>query len=146
MKKLILTLIFCTIAAGASFAQNNMQAMKFLTVNALMEYGQKLYDRGDYNEACAVFKHVLAYDSQQPQALAYLKKIGRFSAVSVSPALPQEVSEPPVKVDVADTKTLKMAIEAEKQTIKTLQDQIMRMRADIAAQSLEKNEIKGIYE
>jgi len=39
-----------------------------------------------------------------------------------------------------------MAIEAEKQTIKTLQDQIMRMRADIAAQSLEKNEIKGIYE
>ena len=54
MKKLILTFIFC-ITAGASFAQNNMQAMKFLTIDALMEYGQKLYDRGDYNEACAVF-------------------------------------------------------------------------------------------
>jgi|SRR5208283_4935864 len=127
MKKLILTLIFCTIAAGASFAQNNMQAMRFLTIDALMDYGQKLYDRGDYNEASAVFKHILAYDSHQLQALAYLKKIGN-------------------KADISDTRALKRAIEAEKQTIKTLQDQIMRMRADIAAQSLEKNEIKGIYE
>ena len=39
-----------------------------------------------------------------------------------------------------------MAIEAEKQTIKTLQDQIMRMKDNMASQSLEKNEIKGIYE
>lgn len=127
MKKLILTLIFCTITAGAAFAQNNMQAMRFLTIDALMDYGQKLYDRGDYNEASAVFKHILAYDSHQPQALAYIKKIGN-------------------KADISDTRALKMAIEAETQTIKTLQDQIMRMRADIAAQSLEKNEIKGIYE
>lgn len=127
MKKLILTLIFCTITAGAAFAQNNMQAMRFLTIDALMDYGQKLYDRGDYNEASAVFKHILAYDSHQPQALAYIKKIGN-------------------KADISDTRALKRAIEAETQTIKTLQDQIMRMRADIAAQSLEKNEIKGIYE
>ena len=49
MKKLILTLTFCAIAAGAAFAQNNMQAMRFLAVDALMDYGQKLYDRGDYN-------------------------------------------------------------------------------------------------
>jgi len=97
MKKLILTLIFCTIAAGASFAQNNMQAMKFLTVNALMEYGQKLYDRGDYNEACAVFKHVLAYDSQQPQALAYLKKIGRFFRCKRKPCLAARGIRTPVK-------------------------------------------------
>ena len=103
------------------------EAMRFLTIDALMDYGQKLYDRGDYNEASAVFKHILAYDSHQPQALAYIKKIGN-------------------KADISDTRALKRAIEAETQTIKTLQDQIMRMRADIAAQSLEKNEIKGIYE
>ena len=129
MKKVILTLIFCTIAAGASFAQNNMQAMRFLTIDALMDYGQKLYERGDYNEAGAVFKHVLAYDSNQPQALQYLKKIGKLS----QPTLRQQDT-----VDVSDTKALQRAIEAEKQAIKTLQDQIRRMRDNMASQSSEK--------
>ena len=48
------------LAVGPSFAQNNMEAMRFLTINALMQYGQKLYDRGDFNEASAVFNHVLS--------------------------------------------------------------------------------------
>lgn len=142
MKKFILAFIFCTIAAGAAFAQNNMQAMTFLTVTSLLDYGQKLYDRGDYNEACAVFRHVLAYDSHQPQALQYLKKMGYAYTVRVRPALPPQGSESMVErqdaVDISDEGALKSAIEAEKQTIKTLQDQIMRMRESIASQSAEK--------
>jgi tetratricopeptide (TPR) repeat protein len=145
MKKLILAFIFCTIAAGAAFAQNNMQAMNFLTVTSLLDYGQKLYDRGDYDEACAVFNHVLAYDSKQPQALQYLKNMGRAPAVSASPVLPPQVSEPipqpPKTVDTSDARALKAAIAAEKQTIRTLQDQIMRMRDEnMDSQSSEEKE------
>ena len=141
MKKIILTFVFCIAAAGASFAQNNMQAMKFLTINALMDYGQKLYDRGDYHEACAVFKHVLTYDGNQAQALQYLKNMGDPSGVSVTPVLPLQAPkveiQNPKPINIADTKELKKAIEDKKEVIKQLQDQIMRMRADIASQSLE---------
>ena len=129
MKKLILTLTFCAIAAGAAFAQNNMQAMRFLAVDALMDYGQKLYDRGDYNEAGAVFKHVLEYDSNQPQALQYLKKIGQLP----KPTVQVQAN----KVDISDAKALKSAIEAEKQNIKTLQDQIMKMKDNMDSPSSE---------
>ena len=76
MKKIIPAFVLCLILAGPAFAQNNMEAMKFLTVNALMQYGQKLYDRGDFNEATYVFNHVLTFDAHQAQALQYLKEMG----------------------------------------------------------------------
>ncbi|MBF0505040.1 MAG: hypothetical protein HQL14_08065 [Candidatus Omnitrophica bacterium] len=141
MKKIILTFVFCMAGMGASFAQNNIQAMRFLTVNALMEYGQKLYDRGDYNGACAVFKHVLAYDGSQPQALRYLKDMKRSVSSSASHALKPQVSDTNIeiqkKINISDKQELKNAIEAEKQLIKTLQDQITRMRSDIDSLSSE---------
>ena len=149
MKKILLTLVFCIAAVGTSFAQNNVQAMRFLTINALMEYGQKLYDRGNYNEASAVFKHVLAYDGKQPQALKYLKKMEDSSRASVPPALSLQVSPialPPTSIDISDTKELKKAIEAEKQVIKVLQDQIMRMRSDLDSQSSGERINKENYE
>lgn len=121
MKKIIYPLISCLLIAGPAFAQNNMEAMKFLTINALVQYGQKLYDRGDYNEAGAVFNHVLTFDDHQAQALEFLKQMGQ---APVSGA-----------VDISDTKSLKEAIEAKKRSIKILQSQIMQMRANIASQS-----------
>jgi tetratricopeptide (TPR) repeat protein len=119
MKKIILTLVLCLSVAGPSFAQNNTEAMKFLTINALMQYGQKLYERGDFNEATAVFNHVLTYDGHQVQALEYIKEM-RHSPV-----------------DISDTQSLKEAIEAKKQVIERLRNQIMQMRANLAAQSVE---------
>jgi tetratricopeptide (TPR) repeat protein len=126
MKKIVLILILCLSAARLSFAQNNMEAMRFLTINALMDYGQKLYERGDYDEASAVFNHVLTYDGHQAQALGYIKEMGRSAVPTLN------------KVDVSDTGDLKKAIEAHKQVIKKLETQIMQMRTNLAVRSAEK--------
>jgi hypothetical protein len=124
MKKIAFILIFCTISSAACFAQNNAQAMKLITINTLMQYGEKLYERGDYNEASAVFNHVLTYDGQQAQALKYLKEMGRLPASYILG-----------KVDAADTNDLQAAIEAKRQSIEKLQFQIMQLRANIATLS-----------
>ena len=124
MKRAILTLILCVLAAGASFAQEDadMQASKSLTINAMVQYGQELYNRGDYNQARAVFNHVLTYDNHQAQALEYIKEIGQASAQSL-------------KMVVGDMESLKEAIEAKKKTIEKLRIQIMQMRANLALPS-----------
>jgi len=80
MKKSVLILVLLLMASGPVFAQNNMEIMKLLTINAMVQYGQKLYDRGDLDEASAVFNHVLTYDSHQRVALQYLKSMGRSPA------------------------------------------------------------------
>jgi len=142
MKKIILIFILCVFVAKPCFAQNNVEAMRFLTVNALMQYGQKLYDRGDFDEACAVFNHVLIYDGHQAQALQYLKEMGHSPAVAPSPIVLQlKVSQSvpaPINIDVMDTESLKEAIEAKKRSIEKLRTQIEKMRATIASQSTEK--------
>jgi hypothetical protein len=149
MKKCILTLGLCLSIAGPCFAQNNIEAMRFLTVNALVQYGQKLHDRGDFNEACAVFDHVLTYDGHQAQALEYLKEMGHLPSPSLTPVVHQQVIVPAVTVkdtrvfaksdvptvDVSDTAALKEAIEAKKKKINKLRDQIMQMRMRIVSES-----------
>jgi len=140
MKKIIIALALCLSAAGPSFAQNNIEAMRFLTVNALMQYGQKLYDRGDFNEASAVFNHVLVYDRHQAQALQYLKDMGSRTAVNLTPVQSDLVAKYPDEqivntVDVADTDSLKAAIEAKKRVIEKLRSQILQMRENLASPS-----------
>jgi len=125
-KRVVLVFILLMAAAGTAFAQNNAQAMRLLTVNALMEYGRTLYNRGDYSEAQGVFKHVLAFDGHQQQALQYLKDMKKPSVRSevfvAKPQAPQMTSQ-----------DLKKAIEDEKQIIWQLQDQITRMKDSIAS-------------
>ena len=133
MKKLVLMVILCLFLAKPCFAQNNMEAMRFLTINALMQYGQKLYDRGDLNGARDVFNHVLVYDHYQPQALKYIKEIDQPAQNNVT------VKESDYKsrkmLDLNDAESLKEAIAAKKQAIENLHAQIMQMRANIAALS-----------
>ena len=130
MKKIILVLILSLFVARPCFAQNNLEAMRFLTINSLMQYGQKLYERGDFDEACAVFNRVLAYDRHQAQALNYIKEMGRLTPPSSSQiALPV--------VDVADTQSLREAIEAKKQVIEQLRSQITQLRENLTVQSTE---------
>lgn len=130
IKNFVMTVVLCLSVTVPSFAQDNVQAMRLLTVNALMQYGQKLYDRGDFNEAGAVFKHVLAYDGHQPQALQYLNNMGYA---------PPAVEKPTIQlvdgIDISDTQSLKKAIEHEKETIQQLQGQIIQMRANSALPS-----------
>jgi hypothetical protein len=118
-----LILLFLCFLASPSFAFNKAKAMNFVAVNALMEYGQTLYERGAYDEATAVFNHVLSYDSHQAKALKYLKEMGHA---------PIE----PVKVDVLNTQSLKQAIAAQQQSLALLQSQIKQMRANMDLQSL----------
>ncbi len=156
MKKIVLIFVLCLGLASPSFAQNNLEGMRFLTVTALMQYGQKLYDRGDFNEACAVFNRVLFYDAHQAQALQYLKDMGRASVpipVSVTHSVLQprvfqpmvslqdniviakSEQEPMIAVDVNDTESLKKAIEAQRHIIEKLRAQIVQMRANLAVLS-----------
>ena len=126
--------------------------MRSLTIYALLQYGQKLYDRGDFNEACAVFDHVLTYDVHQRQALQFLKAMGRAPAPNPGSIMqPQEsmVLVPLQKnivagkfdvpllntVDISDTESMKKAIEDKKRVIEKLRVQIMQIRANLAAQS-----------
>jgi len=138
MKKTLLTLIFCLSVVGVSFAQNNMEGMKLLTINAMLQYGQKLYDRGDFGNAYAVFNHVLTYDAHQPKALKYLKEMGFNQEQESAPVLVIPQNQVVKPVDVGDSESLKQAIDAKKQSIEKLRVQIMQMRADLAAQSMEK--------
>ncbi len=113
MKKAIITVLLGFCMVGISFAQNKLEAMNFLTINALMRYGQQLYSRGDFYEASAVFKHVLTYDAHQPQALHYLKEIGELP------------------LDPSDIQGMKKAIEVKKKSIEQLQSQIMHMQESL---------------
>jgi hypothetical protein len=138
VKITVLTLILCFSAVGASFAQNNLEAMRFLTVNALMQYGQKLYDRGDFNNACAVFNHVLSYDKHQSQAIQYLKDMGHLPASSEHLKPVKKLAHRPLRiVDMNDTADLKKAISDEKRVIAKLKFQVTQMRANLIAQSAE---------
>jgi TolA-binding protein len=127
-----------------------MEGMRFLTINALVQYGQKLYDRGDLDEACAVFNHVLTYDGHQVQALEYLKKMGHSPILIVTPIVQTKVFAPAAvagkvnlavekpaisTVDVSDTEDLKKAIEAKKQNVEKLRAQIMQMQMNIASET-----------
>jgi len=141
MKKIILVLMMCLFVVGRAFAQSNMEGMRFLTINALLQYGQKLYDRGDFDEATAVFNHVLVYDNHQSEALKYLKSMGHLSVIKPL-AVPQNkilviksADQIVNTVDVSDTEGLKKAIEAKKKSIEKLRVQIMQMRSKMAAQS-----------
>ena len=152
IKRFVLTFILCLFAAAPCFAQNNIQAMRFLTINALMEYGQRLYDRGDFNEATAVFNHVLTYDSHDPRALQYLKDMGHPALPHISPVIKSQASRHIVpaqdiivvkksneqiinKINVLDTENLKQAIAVKKDIIEKLKDQIAQMKASIASQT-----------
>ena len=148
MRIIVIILILCLSAVGSSFAQNNLEAMRFLTVNTLVQYGQQLYDRGDFKEACAVFNHVLTYDSHQAQALQYLKNMGHLPALTPGPVSALLISNPIVPVpnkavttksdeqivntvDVSKTESLKRAIEAQKRIVAELRAQIIQMRANL---------------
>ena len=109
-------------------------------INALVQYGEKLYERGDFDEASAVFNHVLIYDHHQPQALEYLKDMGHAQQV-FHPFVPKQNiiminrSDKHIinMVDVSNTQSLEGAIEAKKRVIEQLQTQITQMRANIAS-------------
>jgi len=107
--------------------------MKSLTINALMQYGQKLYDRRDFEGARAVFNHILVYDHHQPQALNYIREMDHpvQNTVVVKKSDAQTMGIP----DLNDAKSLREAIEAKRQSINKLHLQIMQMRANMAALS-----------
>jgi hypothetical protein len=125
MRKLLLALVLCLASVGTSFAQNNIEGMRSLTIYSLLQYGNQLYDRGDYSGAGAVFAHILTFDPKQPQALKYLKEMG-YSGV-----------------DVGDLTGLKKAIDVKKQIIEKLQSQIQEMKANIASPSKEDHSNEG---
>ena len=104
--------------------------MRFLTINALMEYGEKLYDRGDYDEASHVFNRILTFDSHQKKALGYLKEMGHEPSSTQKKTF-KENDAMLQTADILDTKILKQAIEAKKKSIEKLKAQIMQMRANL---------------
>jgi len=139
MKKTVLTILLCVASAGPSFAMNNTQAMRFLMVTAMVQYGEKLYDRGDFDEASAVFNHVLVYDSHQAQALAFLKEMGHSQEISTLNILPESssVDEQIVRaVDVTDTNSLKAAIGAQKRVIEQLRARINQMKVHLTSPAI----------
>ena len=128
LKTAIFILFFCLLAVRPVYAQSNAQMMHEIMLNAMTQYGQKLYDRGDFDEATAVFNHVLSYDNHEPHALEYLKDMGRLP-----------VPETLGPADILNDSYLKAAIAAKKASIEKLKSDIKQLRANIAAQAALRN-------
>ena len=111
------------------FAMSNIEGMRILTINALLQYGQKLYERGDRYGATAVFHHILTVDAHQPKALRFLKEMG-----NLTPTAPSGPKTDIKTIYQMDTVSLKEAIEAKKQAIEDLKAQIGELRFHISGQ------------
>ena len=87
MKKLYLLLIFLTVSASVGFADVNRTGMRDLAVEQMYEYGQMLYERGDYHQAERVFERILSFDPQHAGSLHYMKSMDPSKVIAHAPSV-----------------------------------------------------------
>ncbi len=133
------------ICPQLSYAQQEM-SMRSMAVAQLYEYGQAIYDRGDYSQAAKVFSRILAMDPEHAGALDYakeLKKKGEFVIVPVKPVssaatpvitkTPQATQQEPTETtdSIPTDEDLKQYIEKTDQAVDRLQSDIAQLRTQI---------------
>ena len=137
MLKFIFIFLMLLTAAPLAHAKHTMRD---LAVEAMNDYGEKLYDRHDYKEATAVFKHILSYDPQNTEAQAYLNKIYPQPQIVINRPLVVQTSKPaviePVQIltsAAADDPNadLKEEIAAQDKALDVLKEEVRRMHLEL---------------
>ena len=126
-------------------------SMRSMAVSQLCQYGQVVYDRGDYPEAAKIFNRILAMDPDNAAAINYAQMLNKKGHVVVVPPRPVPVPKPVVvdvalkaevvkvdppktaapKVEATDTDDLKQAIQNADAGIEKLQTEVSDLRAQI---------------
>ena len=135
---LLTTIPFSHGSTGSPQDAEQAGSLRDMTVQAMFEYGEKLYDRHDYREATHVFQHILFYDPQNTQALVYLNKMDP-DFVAPRPIIVQVPAPKPMVVPVAaavvgptdPNADLKEEIAAQDKMIDELKEDIHRMRVEL---------------
>ena len=136
LKSSLISLLF--LLTTISFSHAETTSLRDMTMQAMSEYGEKLYDRHDYREAAHVFQHILFYDPQNTQALAYLKRMDPDLVVprpviARTPA-PRHVAVPVAAavVDPTDPNAdLREELAAQDTMINGLKEEIHRMHLEL---------------
>lgn len=84
MRKSILAFVFVLMACPLVRAEQSPDSLKDMAVAQIFEYGENLYDRGDYEEARHAFEKVLQLDPQYKAASDYLAQMGAQPSVVVT--------------------------------------------------------------
>ena len=141
MRKFYLAFFSLLLMAPAfCYAQQEITT-RSLAVAQLSEYGQAIYDRGDYPQAAIIFSRVLRMDPNNKEALGYantLKKKGQdvfipASAVAVQSKVSQ-IEQPVIvkEVPIDPNQDLKQEIQTTDQAIESLKVEVSNLREQAA--------------
>lgn len=132
MKNIILAIILGFVTFSSVNAQTAPTPLKGLVIDALVEYGIRLYERNDKNQAKAVFMKALSYDQNQQTALKYLNLIDPKQVRVFAPVKQ-------VKVPAA----CPMPKQAESLSIEELRKRIAQKEQSITALKSELEQVKS---
>jgi TolA-binding protein len=96
MSKIFLAVLFLFLAPSLSFPQQPLTT-RTLAAEQLFQYGQAVYDRGDYSQAAQIFSRVLVLSPNHPEALGYVKNLKKKGQVVIVPERTGVVYPPSVK-------------------------------------------------
>lgn len=103
MKKSIFVLVFLLVFPHIVQAQEK-NSVRSMAVDQLYQYGEAIYDRGDYPQAAQIFTRILAMNPSHAAAIGYAKKLnqkGEHITIPEAPAVPTVVPVAPT-VPAAD--------------------------------------------
>ena len=86
MKKIFSIFISIFLLCPVLSHAQQMATMRTMAVDQLYQYGQAIYDRGEYAEAARVFSRILAMNPDHEGAVSYAKALKKKGTNVVIPA------------------------------------------------------------
>ena len=126
MKKLILVSLLFTFTVPFQIYAQEPISMRSMAAQQLFQYGQAVYERGDYSQAAIIFSKVLQFDPDYQEARAYAQKLNKKEEhVTIAPARIKKI------IPTSDNDDLKKDIAEADQSINSLKIQISDLRNQI---------------
>jgi|GEM_PF-4677191 len=133
MRKILifLTLILLLFPV-ISFAEKELN-YKSLAVEQLYQYGQEIYDRGDYNQASRVFSRILVIQPNHEGALGYVEKLKSKGkdVIATTGADTNNEEDRAMEVSNGSNDDLKQSIQAANEAINALKNDIAQLHVHI---------------
>ncbi|MEI7998172.1 MAG: hypothetical protein WCH62_01520 [Candidatus Omnitrophota bacterium] len=134
MNNIILVLVSLLLFSPIfSYAQEEL-TMRSMAADQLYQYGQAIYDRGNYDEAARVFSKVLAMDSRHEGALGYAKELKKKGKTIEIPASIKPIQDAQTDVNAnlkQDIRQVDKNIERLKEEVADLHTQIVEGQKDL---------------
>lgn len=146
MNKTLIIVIFFFFIFPLKVGAQQQTSVRSMAVAQLYEYGQAVYDRGDYSQAAKVFSRLLSIDPANSGARNYAHKLNKKGEqvtippvpIVVAPVVTKEKVEQSMETPSQMTKSsysnddLKRDIQEADQAIIKLKDQVSDLRNQIA--------------